>query len=355
MQSITFPERLVKKLSRIPFFSMTFSRVLYHLRLHSLSKIGSKYSKFVPKIVDFDILLMNGKILTGKLYGIHESNVDNITKTIWINGLKNYEKPMPQVFLYSLEQAQQLIDVGAIAVFSRMRGNKILERLTVQDSNTPHSCDYRYNSGLYSIIAALGFPDLIVHAFEPFPTALKWFEANMELDANRPIKQQIKVIKKAIGNTLGTAQLYIPIPRFGAILETSASLSSEFRDQHSESLTVDLITLDQYVAEAQLQSVDVIKIDVESQEYKVLDGSRNILKIFRPIIFLEVLEEADITSLESIRSEFNYISLWMGEEAIIQKDKVSSHPDIQNQVLCPAEKIQKFHDIAITLNLDFIN
>jgi len=31
-----------------------------------------------------------------------------------------------------------------IAVFSHMRGNKILERLTVQDSNTPHSCDYRY-------------------------------------------------------------------------------------------------------------------------------------------------------------------------------------------------------------------
>jgi hypothetical protein len=26
-----------------------------------------------------------------------------------------------------------------------MRGNKILEKLTVQDSNTPHSCDYRYN------------------------------------------------------------------------------------------------------------------------------------------------------------------------------------------------------------------
>ena len=33
-----------------------------------------------------------------------------------------------------------------IAVFSRVRGNKILERLTVKDSNTPHSCDYRYNA-----------------------------------------------------------------------------------------------------------------------------------------------------------------------------------------------------------------
>ena len=35
-----------------------------------------------------------------------------------------------------------------IAVFSRVRGNKILERLTVKDSNTPHSCDYRYNLGV---------------------------------------------------------------------------------------------------------------------------------------------------------------------------------------------------------------
>ena len=37
-----------------------------------------------------------------------------------------------------------LYDFIIIAVFSRMRGNKILERFTVQDFNTPHSCDYRY-------------------------------------------------------------------------------------------------------------------------------------------------------------------------------------------------------------------
>jgi len=27
-----------------------------------------------------------------------------------------------------------------------MRGNRILERLTAQDCNTPHSCDYRYSA-----------------------------------------------------------------------------------------------------------------------------------------------------------------------------------------------------------------
>jgi uncharacterized protein YjbI with pentapeptide repeats len=36
-----------------------------------------------------------------------------------------------------------------IAVSSRMRGNKISERLAVQDSNTPHSYDYRYKLERY--------------------------------------------------------------------------------------------------------------------------------------------------------------------------------------------------------------
>jgi len=45
--------------------------------------------------------------------------------------------------------ANQKIKVSFIAVFSRMRGNKILERLTVQDSNTPHSCDYRYKGIIF--------------------------------------------------------------------------------------------------------------------------------------------------------------------------------------------------------------
>ena len=39
-----------------------------------------------------------------------------------------------------------------IAVFSRMRGNKILERFTVQDFNTPHSCDYRYKEFYCKVI-----------------------------------------------------------------------------------------------------------------------------------------------------------------------------------------------------------
>ena len=40
---------------------------------------------------------------------------------------------------------QLMVDAN-IAVFSRMRGDKFSERLAVQDSNTPHLCDYRYSA-----------------------------------------------------------------------------------------------------------------------------------------------------------------------------------------------------------------
>jgi hypothetical protein len=40
-----------------------------------------------------------------------------------------------------------------------MRGNKILERLTVQDSNTPHSCDYRYITEIFNAINQIEYRD----------------------------------------------------------------------------------------------------------------------------------------------------------------------------------------------------
>ena len=65
-----------------------------------------------------------------------------------LNRTKSYRKPRAIVEVdtdscYVL--TEETIEISDIAVFSRVRGNKILERLTVKDSNTPHSCDYRYN------------------------------------------------------------------------------------------------------------------------------------------------------------------------------------------------------------------
>ena len=68
---------------------------------------------------------------------------------------------------------QRRLASSLIAVFSRMRGNKILERLSVQDSNTPHSCDYRYNA-IYSSLknhTVISHP-LLFHSY-PYRYLLK--------------------------------------------------------------------------------------------------------------------------------------------------------------------------------------
>ena len=72
-----------------------------------------------------------------------------------------------------------------IAAFSRMRGNKILERLTVQDSNTPHSCDYRYNSFCEDIKSFYAIMSLVSILGEAATQVMK---VNMDLPDDIPWK-----------------------------------------------------------------------------------------------------------------------------------------------------------------------
>ena len=62
-----------------------------------------------------------------------------------------------------------IIDKDIIAVFSRIRGNKILERFTVQDCNTPHSCDYRYIAPSHCL--AMFYENLL-----DYPQAEYWYQ-----------------------------------------------------------------------------------------------------------------------------------------------------------------------------------
>lgn len=52
-------------------------------------------------------------------------------------------------------------------------------------------------------------------------------------------------------------------------------------------LTVTMCTLDEWAANAGLQRLDFIKLDVEGAEFLVLAGATNVLKRFRPLILAE--------------------------------------------------------------------
>jgi len=77
-----------------------------------------------------------GYIGSHAIIALQKKGYDVIVFDNLVYGHPEFIKDIPNV---------KLIIGDIIAVFSCMRGNKILGRLTVQDSNTPHSCDYRYN------------------------------------------------------------------------------------------------------------------------------------------------------------------------------------------------------------------
>jgi len=59
---------------------------------------------------------------------------------------------------------------------------------------------------------------------------------------------------------------------------------------HNKGTSVDVISLDIYCKARDLNRVDFIKIDVEGMELEVLTGAREIIRLFRPILFFETLE-----------------------------------------------------------------
>jgi hypothetical protein len=51
---------------------------------------------------------------------------------------------------------------------------------------------------------------------------------------------------------------------------------------------VDFVKLDDWSAENSIDHVDVIKIDVDGNEYSVLDGGRKLLEKYKPMVIAEV-------------------------------------------------------------------
>jgi FkbM family methyltransferase len=119
-----------------------------------------------------------------------------------------------------------------------------------------------------------------VVAIEPDPLNVARLRANI---ARNPAPN-IEVLEVALGDREGTVGLGVPNARNrgGTRVETSLSLTTA---------EVQTTTLD-HIAETHLDlRPNLLKIDVEGYETKVLRGGLRFISAFRPVIFLEVSDE----------------------------------------------------------------
>lgn len=273
--------------------------------LSAISRRASRHSGYVPRRVHFDLLRASGG---GAMFSADGN--DQIVRSLWLHGLMRYEAPLPALFMRIAQGAQTILDVGA-------------------------------NSGLYAIVAALVEPRCQVHAFEPFPPALKWLQANLNLNG---LQKRVTVVPAAAGSELGMADLFIPAKAYGNTLETSSSLNGRFRAKHSEVLKVKVVPLDDYVHEARIAKVSILRADVEGAEHLMMGGATGILRDHRPMMFLEVLSPIGADQLEPFRARFGYRAAFLTDAGLIDMPRVACRFGSFNQLWYPEERR---HEVAL--------
>ena len=197
---------------------------------------------------------------------------DQVAMTLLGQGWKAYEAPLPMLVAQWCQAIKPVfIDVGA-------------------------------NTGFYSLLA-LACGAMEAHAFEPVAEIAGILEANARVSE---LSGRLTLHPVALGASEGDATLYFPRADHG-LIETSASLNSGFRSQHSARREVRVVRLDACLPLSSMVGREVLlKIDVESREADVLRGAPELLKNLRPAIVAELLPGVDLAAFEHLCREDGY-------------------------------------------------
>ena len=147
--------------------------------------------------------------------------------------------------------------------------------------------DVGANDGLFSLFASQRVGDEgMVWAFEPSDREFTRLEQNLTLNQLR----NVRPFRIALADHSGDGNLAI-----AGFEHEGQNTLGDFVHRRVELIRterVSLRALDDLVGQENLLKVDVIKLDVEGAEQRVLEGARGVLSRFRPIVLFEALDPA---------------------------------------------------------------
>ena len=162
------------------------------------------------------------------------------------------------------------------------------------------------NVGQYTLLASTRVgTDGAVHSFEPVPATFTQLSSNV--NANRLLNVYLN--QAALWNESTTVKLSLSDEMKDNIGSYSVGITNQATAVESVS-----VRLDDYIVSKSIQSVDLIKMDIEGAEFFAIMGMQHVLERDRPILLIEfnrlALQRVGVTPerlWDLIANKFDYL------------------------------------------------
>lgn len=235
---------------------------------------------------------------------------DRVALKLAKRGFWGYEGETVSVFLALVKQARTVVDIGA-------------------------------NTGLFALMAAKAAPNCRVWAFEPVPFIFDMLQKNIDLNEI----SNLEALACAVSDFVGESTFYITRTSVG--IPTDSSSCAGFRSDVKE-LRLPTITLDEHVKRRAIGRLDLLKIDAEAAEEKVIRGGLGTIQRDQPFIICEVLENVDHRYLQETLSGLGYRFFHITPERLTRHATLQGSLNVEqrNYLFVPAEKENTLRDIC---------
>lgn len=218
---------------------------------------------------------------------------DDISRHLYYWGYEGYELGTVNLFRKLAQEKSCIFDVGA-------------------------------NIGYYTLLAGMHLiKNQRVYAFEPNPKVFHVLQHNTELNS----LVSIRLAPIAMSDLDGEVYFYLP-PEDA---QSNGSLVPGFIGGQRP-VKVESIRFDTYCVRENITKVDLIKVDVEGAELKVLQGMGSLMDRWLPDIICEVLEPFDV-EIDEFFAQRPYRKFIIEDNGLRETSSIRAHPHFRDYYL----------------------
>jgi FkbM family methyltransferase len=164
--------------------------------------------------------------------------------------------------------------------------------------------DVGANIGVVSVFASQIIKKGKIFSFEPSGSTFEILKKNLE-----PYKKICEILNFALGDKSGKVKFIEFYRGFGGNMVYNSEERSIFEKKFQNNQTlieeVEMITIDEFISLKGINKVDLIKMDVEGYEINVVEGAKETIFNFSPVI---VIGDIDFQKMAEIKNTIKKIN-----------------------------------------------